>query len=41
MSRDRDLTLAALVPYPPGTAPSQRFRLEQWAPLPARATASR
>jgi glycosyltransferase involved in cell wall biosynthesis len=25
--------VAALVPYPPDTTPSQRFRLEQWAPL--------
>ena len=32
MTAARDLALAALVPYPPGTAPSQRFRLEQWAP---------
>ena len=28
----RDLHLCALVPYPLDTAPSQRFRLEQWAP---------
>ena len=27
------MKLAALVPYPVGTTPSQRFRLEQWAPL--------
>jgi glycosyltransferase involved in cell wall biosynthesis len=27
--------VCALVPYPPGVAPSQRFRLEQWAPLVA------
>jgi glycosyltransferase involved in cell wall biosynthesis len=27
------LELLALVPYPLGTTPSQRFRLEQWAPL--------
>jgi glycosyltransferase involved in cell wall biosynthesis len=27
------LDLLALVPYPLGTTPSQRFRLEQWAPL--------
>ncbi len=26
------LRLCALVPYPPGVAPSQRFRLEQWTP---------
>lgn len=25
--------MAALVPYAPGTTPSQRFRIEQWAPL--------
>ena len=30
------LDLLALVPYPLGTTPSQRFRLEQWAPLLAR-----
>jgi glycosyltransferase involved in cell wall biosynthesis len=29
----RTLDLLALVPYPLGTTPSQRFRLEQWAPL--------
>jgi glycosyltransferase involved in cell wall biosynthesis len=27
------LSLCALVPYPPDTAPSQRFRVEQWLPL--------
>jgi glycosyltransferase involved in cell wall biosynthesis len=27
------LDLLALVPYPLGTTPSQRFRIEQWAPL--------
>jgi glycosyltransferase involved in cell wall biosynthesis len=27
-----DLAVCALVPYPTGTTPSQRFRLEQWAP---------
>ena len=27
------LTVLALVPYPPGRAPGQRYRLEQWAPL--------
>jgi glycosyltransferase involved in cell wall biosynthesis len=27
------LELLALVPYPLGTTPSQRFRIEQWAPL--------
>ncbi|MET0556522.1 MAG: glycosyltransferase [Vicinamibacteria bacterium] len=30
------LEVLALVPYPLGTTPSQRFRLEQWAPLLAR-----
>jgi len=30
------LDLLALVPYPLDTTPSQRFRLEQWAPLLAR-----
>ena len=29
----RRLDPLALVPYPLGTTPSQRFRLEQWAPL--------
>ena len=29
----RDLNALALVPYPLGFAPSQRFRIEQWAPL--------
>ena len=28
----RRLALAALVPYAPGTTPSQRFRIEQWTP---------
>lgn len=32
----RELSLLALVPYPLDTTPSQRFRLEQWAPLLAR-----
>ena len=32
----RELSLLALVPYPLETTPSQRFRLEQWAPLLAR-----
>jgi len=27
-----DLKILALVPYPPDTAPSQRFRIEQWTP---------
>lgn len=30
------LRVLALVPYPLGTTPSQRYRLEQWAPLLAR-----
>lgn len=29
----RDLRILALVPYTVGTTPSQRYRLEQWAPL--------
>ncbi len=29
---DRDISVCALVPYPPDTTPSQRFRIEQWAP---------
>ena len=29
---DGRLTVAALVPYAPGIAPSQRFRIEQWVP---------
>ncbi|MGE0453034.1 MAG: glycosyltransferase family 4 protein [Vicinamibacteria bacterium] len=28
----RPIRLAALVPYPVGTTPSQRFRIEQWRP---------
>src|SRR5215469_9814783 len=28
----RHISLAALVPYPPDMAPSQRFRIEQWIP---------
>jgi glycosyltransferase involved in cell wall biosynthesis len=28
----RRLRLGALVPYPEGTTPSQRYRIEQWAP---------
>jgi glycosyltransferase involved in cell wall biosynthesis len=31
-----ELSVLALVPYPLDTTPSQRFRLEQWAPLLAR-----
>jgi len=27
------MRVCALVPYPPGTAPSQRYRIEQWAPM--------
>lgn len=27
-----ELTVAALVPYPPNTTPSQRYRIEQWMP---------
>ena len=30
---DAPARVVALVPYPTGTTPSQRFRLEQWAPL--------
>jgi len=29
---DEKLSLCALVPYPPDTTPSQRFRIEQWMP---------
>jgi glycosyltransferase involved in cell wall biosynthesis len=29
---DQKLSLCALVPYPPDTTPSQRFRIEQWMP---------
>jgi glycosyltransferase involved in cell wall biosynthesis len=32
-SAGKPLRLCALVPYPLDTAPSQRFRLEQWQPL--------
>jgi glycosyltransferase involved in cell wall biosynthesis len=31
-SHDQRLRVGALVPYPVGIAPSQRFRLEQWQP---------
>ncbi len=30
---DSAIKVCALVPYPPGTTPSQRFRIEQWIPL--------
>lgn len=30
--RRGDISLCALVPYPPDTTPSQRFRIEQWLP---------
>lgn len=39
MRRD-PLRVLALVPYPERRAPGQRFRIEQWAPLMARAGAS-
>jgi len=29
---DRKVSVCALVPYPPGIAPSQRYRIEQWTP---------
>jgi glycosyltransferase involved in cell wall biosynthesis len=29
----KDISVCALIPYPPNTAPSQRFRLEQWMPF--------
>src|SRR5258708_5249374 len=33
MSTDKSkLSVCALVPYPVGTTPSQRYRIEQWAP---------
>ncbi len=28
----RKITVAGLIPYPPNTTPSQRFRIEQWMP---------
>ena len=31
------LAVCALVPYPPNTTPSQRFRIEQWLPFLAAA----
>lgn len=30
VSKGRPIEIVALVPYPPGTTPSQRFRIEQW-----------
>jgi glycosyltransferase involved in cell wall biosynthesis len=30
--RGEEISVCALVPYPPNTTPSQRFRLEQWRP---------
>src|ERR1700720_1541431 len=31
--RDKaSVSICAMVPYPPDTTPSQRFRIEQWAP---------
>src|SRR5215831_1959939 len=32
MNRGNALSVCALVPYPIGTTPSQRFRIEQWMP---------
>lgn len=32
MPSPRRLSVLALVPYPQGTAPGQRYRIEQWAP---------
>src|SRR5882724_10304099 len=32
MTAQTEINLAALVPYPPDTTPSQRFRIEQWIP---------
>jgi glycosyltransferase involved in cell wall biosynthesis len=32
MHSGRSLRVCALVPYPPGTVPGQRFRIEQWMP---------
>ena len=29
----RKLSVCALVPYPPGITPSQRYRIEQWQPI--------
>src|SRR5262245_42932716 len=29
---DNHVSVCALVPYPPNTAPSQRYRIEQWLP---------
>jgi glycosyltransferase involved in cell wall biosynthesis len=30
VGKGRPIEIVALVPYPPGTTPSQRFRIEQW-----------
>lgn len=30
LSKGRPIEIVALVPYPPDTTPSQRFRIEQW-----------
>src|SRR5215471_21244247 len=30
---DGKISLCALVPYPLGSAPGQRYRIEQWAPF--------
>src|SRR6185436_11690836 len=32
MRSDGRISICALVPYPPDTTPSQRFRIEQWMP---------
>ena len=32
MTEQTKINLAALVPYPPDTTPTQRFRIEQWIP---------
>ncbi len=31
--KQSELSICALVPYPPNTTPSQRFRIEQWLPV--------
>ena len=31
-NRQETISVCALVPYPPDTTPSQRFRIEQWMP---------
>ena len=33
MKAAHDISICALVPYPPNTTPSQRFRIEQWLPV--------